>query len=26
VFHDVAERACQILGIPPDVVKEAAKP
>jgi cell division protein FtsI (penicillin-binding protein 3) len=23
VFHDVAERACQILGIPPDVVKEA---
>ena len=23
VFHDIAERACQILGIPPDVVKEA---
>ena len=22
VFHDIAERACQILGIPPDVVKE----
>jgi cell division protein FtsI (penicillin-binding protein 3) len=23
VFHDVAERACQILGVPPDVVQEA---
>ena len=23
VFHDVAERACQILGIPPDNVEEA---
>jgi cell division protein FtsI (penicillin-binding protein 3) len=23
VFHDIVERACQILGIPPDVVKEA---
>ena len=22
VFHDLAERACQILGIPPDIVKE----
>jgi cell division protein FtsI (penicillin-binding protein 3) len=26
VFHDIGERACQILGIPPDVVKEADQP
>ncbi len=23
VFHDVAERACQILGVPPDIIKES---
>jgi cell division protein FtsI/penicillin-binding protein 2 len=26
VFHDIAERACQILGVPPDIVKEANLP